>query len=278
MSSKSEFLRADPPGNMARVGPRFRWGCLSLFFFILLSAMVIALIVLLISGEEPTNSENVMGLCIIGGLWIFFGIVLWLSSRNSRAMLTGVDVLREVLNFDLDHNINGVGVTAIIRPDEAQAGDVVSILIFMQNYYAISKRLKIVMPKSKSLGTMAKRVLKLEIGPGQCVVYRETFQIPENTHAKLYSLTGLVKSGFILFAGARLITPVRKENRFAAFHVRGLAVVMNIVKKEASSASSAETVTYCPQYISLYTPANAEPRYDILMQLTHNRADVPITV
>lgn len=262
---KAMYARATPEeAYHPRVAPGT--GCVSLFFLFFFTIGGFFL-----SGAtqgEYGNQAAMVVAAVVAVLWVVWVVTLIRRTRTRRAEQTGIDVLRTVLDFQL-LEYYGVGVTAFFRPDVVAAGEETSFLIFAQNYTNRPRRLVLKLPGDRAFGFQKREVLRWELSPGQAVVYRRCIQVPADVPPGSYDGAMKVSVKLPRGQGARLIPKLSRRTELTATRIRTAAFGLKI--EDVAARQSVNRMTECPppEFLSLYTPALREPRFEVLQALTN---------
>jgi hypothetical protein len=203
-----------------------------------------------------------------GLLALIWTVVLVKRTRNRRSERTGIDVLRSVLDFQLPPEYYGVGLTAFCRPDKLSAGSATALLIFAQNYANRTRRVILKFPKSPLLGDLKNQTIRWELSPGQCVLFRACVQTPVNAKQGYQDFTIKIQIKMPKGQGSRLIPKVRSENSIQLTRLRSASFGVDVDGNGFAAVQSSSENRNPPQFISLYTPALAEPRFEVLQQVS----------
>lgn len=263
---KLEYLpmTAEPKEGIPSSGRAYNFGCLVWGIIILLSLIAVpGAVVIFNEVDENPSSLIFLPIIIIWLILLTLGISqYWRKSAGKR----GVDVLREVLNFDIASNYYGVGIAAFCRPDAVQPGNPTALLIFMQNYDSRPRHVIVRFSNNEVLSNLAGENRCFGLTPGQCAVYREVILIPPETLNGEHVGIARLKVKFPQGQGERLIPKSKKEARLIL--MRSRSIVFTIEAQPDVALFNPEDIPE-PQFLSLYYPELTEPRFDVLEQISN---------
>jgi hypothetical protein len=174
--------------------------------------------------------------------------------------------LRDILKFEIDHNLYDVALTMFFRPDATPAGGATVMLLFLQNHASRSRRVQVKVRKAAELGDLSGRLLRLRLAPGEAAVYRHSFVVPRNATPKRIFAACPVKIKFLSGEGNRLIRSEFWKQHTQVTRVRHVGAGLDVLPIDHSQPPPLSVPQ--PQFLSLYSPAVNEPTWTILEQLT----------
>lgn len=243
-------------------------GCVSLFFLVLFTPG--ALMATGAIGGNYGGTAFIVAGVVLGITWLMWVVTLIRRTRARRSEITGLDVLRTVLDFDLPAEYYNVGLTVFFRPDSIAAGEKTTLLIFAQNYANRPRRLTLKVYAHRHLGFEGPEIFRWELSPGQAVVYRRCMQVPADAPGGDYEGIVKVSVKFPKGEGARLIPRQRRAGGITVTRIRTAVFGLHVVDPVFSD-NAVRGLEECPapEFKSLYTPALQEPRFEVLQALTN---------
>ncbi|MGA3006582.1 MAG: hypothetical protein ABSE59_01705 [Opitutaceae bacterium] len=260
------FQLALPGDHAPDCGSKYRGGGDVLTFSLLGSIGA----VLLLFGAVESSGPGVFLPGLVAGLLIGLlaarGWWCWFEARGHKNLPIYRDLLRKDLNFLIQHPMMDVAVTGFFRPEQAEPGNPTCLLIFLENYASRQRHVTLSLPANKTLGLPRSRRLRLALGAGQAAVYRLPLRVSAEAHSGEFDLKIRVIVKSVSGLGCRLPAYSGQKSRAPTtlFGVRCyLRPLLNVQRSTSGLGAPIEPLA-AEAYFSLYVPALAQPRFELL--------------
>ena len=269
-------LHPQPLETLWDAGPRHRGGA-GLVLLAMLFTLVFGLVLVAGLGGKPGPDWVfllIMGVIFgVPGGWAWWRI---LQSRGGGGLPPGPYFLVEQLKFTIPRPLNDVALTAFFRPETVRPGEATCLLVFLENYSARRRHVKLTLGKCAALVT-AGRELELVLGAGQAAVYRWPLQLQPGAAIREYELVLKVQVKAPHGPGKLLPAVSGRTYSSSSLLLVSSAFRLNPTFNVVAGPSGVPGPLAASAYLSLSTPAG-QPRFDLVRQISEARPDQAITI